>query len=167
MRSSVCSWKAFPAQSNDCGRGKEPTQEWCTCKVVHSGRLWPYPQSLDQAGKACQGQTPNTIAYYEKFVNYGQKKFYNIGPMNQNFQLSLKVFFTLASAAKKKVLKPLTPVRLPPSVQKFEEKKRCSTSTEFILNNLVIQCSYSQKLLTNILRSLLRQRCRIVREIRS
>jgi hypothetical protein len=32
-------------------------------KVLHSRvGSWPYPQTLDLAGKACQGQTP---AYYE------------------------------------------------------------------------------------------------------
>jgi hypothetical protein len=34
-------------------------------------KVWPYPQTLDKAGKACQGQT---------LVNNGHKMFYNIGP---------------------------------------------------------------------------------------
>jgi hypothetical protein len=39
-------------------------------------RPWPNPQTIDQAGKACQGQTPKLST---KIVNYGQKFFYNIG----------------------------------------------------------------------------------------
>ncbi len=35
----------------------EPTLEWSSWKVHHSGRLCTYAQSLDLAGKACQGQT--------------------------------------------------------------------------------------------------------------
>ncbi len=54
---SVCPWQAFPAQSNVCVRGQEPTLDWSKGKVLHLGRLWPYPQTLDQAGKTCHGQT--------------------------------------------------------------------------------------------------------------
>jgi hypothetical protein len=43
-------------------------------KVLCSGRLQPYTQTLEYAGKACQGQT---LAYYE---NYDHKKFYSTGP---------------------------------------------------------------------------------------
>jgi len=35
----------------------EATLEWSTWKVFHSGRLQPYPQTLDWARKACQRQT--------------------------------------------------------------------------------------------------------------
>ncbi len=43
--------------------------------MVHlSGRLWPLSQTLDLAGKDCQGR---------KLINYGRKKFYNIGPRNE------------------------------------------------------------------------------------
>jgi hypothetical protein len=38
--------------------------------VLQLDRLWPYLQTLDQAGKACEGQT---------FVNQGRKRFHNIG----------------------------------------------------------------------------------------
>jgi hypothetical protein len=32
--------------------------EWSTFQVLHLRvRFWPHPQTLDQAGKACQGQT--------------------------------------------------------------------------------------------------------------
>jgi hypothetical protein len=37
--------------------------------------IWPYPQTLDQAGKDCQGQTLQLII---RSVSYGRKKFYNI-----------------------------------------------------------------------------------------
>ncbi len=43
---SVYLWQPFPTKSNVCGRGQEPTLEWRTWKVLHSGRLWPYPQTL-------------------------------------------------------------------------------------------------------------------------
>jgi hypothetical protein len=42
--------------------------------------FWPYPQTLDYARKACQGQTFSTL---QKFVNCRLKKFYNIGPWAQ------------------------------------------------------------------------------------
>jgi hypothetical protein len=39
-------------------KGKaEPTQEMNTWKGLYMYRLWPYPHTLDKAGKACQGQT--------------------------------------------------------------------------------------------------------------
>ncbi len=37
---------------------------------------WPYPQTLDWGGKACQGQTPSLLL---KGVTFRRKKFYNIG----------------------------------------------------------------------------------------
>ncbi len=43
---------------------KVRTLEWNTRDVLHSGKLRPYPQTLDKAGKAYQEQ--NTLAYYEK-----------------------------------------------------------------------------------------------------
>ena len=45
--------------------------------MLHSGKLWPYLQTLDQAGKACQGQTHQLIKRIRKLRT---KKFYNIGP---------------------------------------------------------------------------------------
>jgi hypothetical protein len=35
--------------------------EWSTRKVLHLGKLRPYSQTLDKAGKACQEQTPQPI----------------------------------------------------------------------------------------------------------
>jgi len=43
-------------------------------RVKHSARLWPYLQTIDQAGKACQGQMLILLR------NYGRMKFWNIGP---------------------------------------------------------------------------------------
>ncbi len=37
----------------------------------------PYKQTLDKAGRASHGQYSNLL---QKFINYGRKKFYNIGP---------------------------------------------------------------------------------------
>jgi hypothetical protein len=45
--------------------------------VLHSGRLWPYLQTLDYPGKACQR------------IKYGPKKFYGTGPFGQFFALSI------------------------------------------------------------------------------
>ncbi len=57
---SVCPWRAFPAQSSVWVRlGAHPKVEHL--KGVYSGRLWPYPQTIDQAGKACQEQTLQLI----------------------------------------------------------------------------------------------------------
>jgi len=54
----VCLWQAFPANSNVCGEGMEPTLEWSTFQVLYySVGSWHYPQALDFAGKAWQGQT--------------------------------------------------------------------------------------------------------------
>jgi len=39
----------------------EPTQEGSARKELHSGRLPPYPETLDKAGEACQGQTIQLI----------------------------------------------------------------------------------------------------------
>jgi hypothetical protein len=58
---SVSPWQASPASSNFCGSGQEPTLEWSTSNALHSGRLQPYPQKLDYAVEACQGQTLQLI----------------------------------------------------------------------------------------------------------
>jgi hypothetical protein len=54
--------------------------------VLHS-RIgpWPYPKTLDKAGKAFQGQT--LIAYYKKYVNYGHKKFTGLASGRNNQEL--------------------------------------------------------------------------------
>jgi hypothetical protein len=44
--------------------------------VLHSGRLWPYLETLDYAGKACPRKS--ALAYYKHFVNYSRKKVFNI-----------------------------------------------------------------------------------------
>jgi hypothetical protein len=46
-------------------------------KVLYLGRPQPYPQALDWAGKAYQGQTLELIM---KIKKNGRKKFYSIGP---------------------------------------------------------------------------------------
>jgi hypothetical protein len=51
--------------------------DWSTLKVPHLDRLQPYLQTLDQAGKVCQGQTLQLITKVRKLWT---KKFYNIGP---------------------------------------------------------------------------------------
>jgi len=42
---------------------------------------WSCLQTIQYAGKAWQGQTLQRIA---KFINYGRKKFYNIGPWTRH-----------------------------------------------------------------------------------
>jgi hypothetical protein len=41
---------------------------------------WAYPQTLDQSGKACQGQS---VLLIMKIYKLQTKKFYNIGPWRQ------------------------------------------------------------------------------------
>jgi hypothetical protein len=61
INKSVCSWHAFPDKSNVCELGRE-LPEWSTFQVLRSKvGSKPYQQTLDKAGKACQGQT---LAYY-------------------------------------------------------------------------------------------------------
>ncbi len=56
MCNNVCPLQAFPLWSNVRGQGKEPTLERSTLKALRLGKLLRYPQTLDQAGNACQGQ---------------------------------------------------------------------------------------------------------------
>ncbi len=56
MCNNVCPWQAFPLWSNVRGHGQEPNLKWSTLKALRLGKLLPYPQTLDQAGNACQGQ---------------------------------------------------------------------------------------------------------------
>ncbi len=55
---SVCSWHAYPAYSNVCKKG------WTYPSEVSSS--WPYPQTLDQVGKDCQGQTRELVTKIRK-----------------------------------------------------------------------------------------------------
>jgi len=43
----------------------------------------PFLQTLDQAGKACQGQHSSLL---QKLAIYDRKKFYNIGPSAQCYK---------------------------------------------------------------------------------
>jgi hypothetical protein len=57
-------------------------------QVLHSMEgLEPYPQTLDKAG---QRMSVTNTSSLQKFVDYKQKKFYNIGP--RLLQLSLFLF---------------------------------------------------------------------------
>jgi hypothetical protein len=46
---------------------------------------WPHPQTLDLAGKACQGQTLWLIT---NIVNYARKSLQNIGPWSVSDKFS-------------------------------------------------------------------------------
>ncbi len=82
---SVCPCQAqFPAQFNLCGRGQEPTLEWSTRKVLQLGKLQPYLQTLDQAGRN------NHSILLPKFVNCGHKMCYCADP--QGLQLWILLF---------------------------------------------------------------------------
>jgi len=59
------------------------TLEWSTLKVLHSGWLPPYPQTLDKAEKACRDKHSSLL---RKSVNYGCKMFYNTGSWRLMFQ---------------------------------------------------------------------------------
>ncbi len=51
--------------------------------------FWLYPQTLDHAVNACQGQTLYLIM---NTLNYGRKKFYTIGLWDDIHQTSCKPF---------------------------------------------------------------------------
>ncbi len=72
---SLCwmSWRPH----NVCEWDQEPSLDRSTRKVLHSGRLQPYSQTLDQAGKACKDKHSSIV---RPITNYGRKKFDNIGP---------------------------------------------------------------------------------------
>ncbi len=72
---SVCSWRAFPAQSNVCGQGQEPTHARSTSKVFHSGRLAHKHQTIPVRHARVKHSS-----LLRKIVTYGRKKFNNIGP---------------------------------------------------------------------------------------
>ncbi len=65
--------------------------------MLHSGRLRPDPQTLDLAGKACQGQI-----LLQKFVIYDRKKFYKIGPRSK-----LKCLLLLTTSTLVQYLHPM------------------------------------------------------------
>ncbi len=48
-----------------------------TWPMLHLSSIWPYLQTLDQAGKACQGQNIQLITHIDKV---SRKKFYKLGP---------------------------------------------------------------------------------------
>ncbi len=58
--------------------GQEPTLEGSSRKVLHSGRLLSYPQTLDSFGKTYQGA--KNASLLQTFVSSGRKKFYKLGP---------------------------------------------------------------------------------------
>ncbi len=50
--------------------------------MQHSDRLWPYSQTLDFWERLSRDKHSSLL---RTFMNYGGKKFCNIGPMLQNF----------------------------------------------------------------------------------
>ncbi len=44
---TICLWQFFPKLCSVCGWDLEPSLEWRAWKVLHSGRLQPYLQTLD------------------------------------------------------------------------------------------------------------------------
>ncbi len=74
-------WQAFPPQFSDSGSDHEPTQDWCTFKVLHSARLrltCKHWNRLERLARDKQSSLQQT------FVNYSYKKFYDIGPTGPN-----------------------------------------------------------------------------------
>jgi hypothetical protein len=56
--------------------------------VLHSVKLWLYLQTNRLGWKGLP--VTNTLAYYERSLNFGAKKFYDIGPW---WQFCKTVFF--------------------------------------------------------------------------
>jgi hypothetical protein len=54
--------------------------------VLHSGRIWPYPQTSTRLEKLARDKHSSLL---RKAIKYGQKKFYNIGPWRKSY----KTFF--------------------------------------------------------------------------
>ncbi len=79
---SVCTWQAFPAQSNVFGQGQEPTQEWST-----KGSLFEetpvLPSNIRLGWKGHQGQTLQFILKIRKLR------------LNKLERLSLAIIFRL------------------------------------------------------------------------
>jgi hypothetical protein len=60
-----------------CRQGQEITQECGTQKVLHSGKLQTYQQTLDSVGKICRDKHSSLL---RTLINYGRKSFTTIGP---------------------------------------------------------------------------------------
>jgi hypothetical protein len=41
----ICPVHAFPANYNVCGQSQEPSLEWSTWEMLHSGKLKTYPKT--------------------------------------------------------------------------------------------------------------------------
>ncbi len=66
---SACTWKAVKPQFNACGQN--------ILELIHSGRLWPCPQTLDQAEKFAGDQHSSLL---RTFIYYGKKTFIKLSP---------------------------------------------------------------------------------------
>jgi hypothetical protein len=54
--------------------------------VLHLGRLWPHLQTLDKAGKSCQGQTLQLITkIHEFFHDIGLRGFLKGCPWSSHY----------------------------------------------------------------------------------
>ncbi len=51
---NICPWQVFPASSNVCEKGQEPTQVKYILIVLLYGKLQLNLQTLDKARKTCQ-----------------------------------------------------------------------------------------------------------------
>jgi hypothetical protein len=60
--------------------GKKSTLEWSTWKVLHSGRVLPYLQTLQRTVVDKHSSLLHTI------VNYGCKLFYNVVPCGMYYK---------------------------------------------------------------------------------
>jgi hypothetical protein len=72
--------RAFPTWFNVCDQAQEPTLEWGTCILLHSGKLWPYPKILEKEGGGRYLTGLNTLAYFEHSLITDVKKIDSIGP---------------------------------------------------------------------------------------
>ncbi len=81
---SVCLWQSFQPSVMFEGQAgaylseaPERIERLAKGTMLHSGRLWPYTQTLDQAGKLARDKHCSLL---RKTVNCGCKKFYKISP---------------------------------------------------------------------------------------
>jgi hypothetical protein len=108
--------------------------------VLYLGKLQPYPQTLDQAGEACHGQTLYPIT---KSVNYNRKKFYSASPWSkirgQGLSLPKREALTRGSTWVGFVLTHKFETRL----KRFGSNRRSSL---FVLSSPIVRKDYLSQL---------------------
>ncbi len=65
------------------GQGQEPTLEGSSFQALHTGRLWPYLQTVHQSEKACNRTNTSLLGTVE---NYGFEMLYIIDHWGQYYK---------------------------------------------------------------------------------